>query len=169
MARERGIAFPAPVDDDRGVKRILVVGSIGAAAAFGFGLAAWAVGPAGPDDEAPGSRKVPTGANAPQAAGAGEDAAEASEDAGVHGGVIARFHGPGGCGLVSTGGLPGNWTHGDYVTAVAALGDSTLVVEAAHSDCGKPMHAGGHGLGPPPHALAHGAKAGLGAGSSAGS
>jgi hypothetical protein len=73
---------------------------------------------------------------------------ETAEDAGVHGGPIDRFHGSGSCGLTSIGGLPGNWTHGDYVSAVAATGDSTMIVQAAQSDCGKPMVAVDHGGSP---------------------
>jgi hypothetical protein len=151
-----------------GVKRILVMGSVVATTAFGLGLTAWAVGPAGPDDDAPGSGKVPSVANAPQA-GAGENEADASGVEGVHGGSIERFHASEGCALVPVGGLPGNWTHGDYVTEVASLGDAALIVEAAHSDCGKPMHAAGHGLGPPAHALRKGEKNGLGVDGSAAS
>jgi hypothetical protein len=87
---------------------------------------------------------------------------EQGEDAGVHGGPIERFHLSGGCDLVGLAGLPGNWTHGDYVTAVDALGDVSLMVEAAHSDCGKPMKSvDHHGGGPPQHALEHASK-GLG-------
>ena len=49
------------------------------------------------------------------------DQAEANEtDAGVHGGPIERFHDAGSCDLTAVGSLPGNWTHGDYVSAVAA-------------------------------------------------
>lgn len=76
-------------------------------------------------------------------------------DAGIHGGPIERTHDAGACGLVGVGGLPGNWTHGDYVSAVAALGDPALVPIAAQSDCGKPAQAGGpsaQGGGPPEHA-----------------
>jgi hypothetical protein len=51
--------------------------------------------------------------------------------------------------------LPGNWTHGDYVSAVAAAGDPAQIPLAAQSDCGKPMVAVGHGGGPPAHALAN--------------
>jgi len=86
---------------------------------------------------------------------------EQGDDAGVHGGSIERFHLSGGCDLVGLAGLPGNWTHGDYVTAVDALGDATLTVGAAHSDCGKPMKSVGAGGGPPVHALEHASK-GLG-------
>jgi hypothetical protein len=87
---------------------------------------------------------------------------EQGEDAGVHGGPIERFHVSGGCDLVGLAALPGNWTHGDYVKAVDALGDATLMVEAAHSDCGKPLKSVGHnGGGPPAHALEHASK-GLG-------
>jgi hypothetical protein len=74
---------------------------------------------------------------------------EAADEAGVHGGPIDRFHGSGSCGLTSVGALPGNWTHGDYVSAVAiATGDSTMIVQAAQSDCGKPMVAVNHGGSP---------------------
>ena len=61
--------------------------------------------------------------------------------AGVHGGPIDRFHGSG-CSLNNVSTFTGNWTHGDYVSAVAtATGDSTMIVQAAQSDCGKPMVA----------------------------
>jgi len=84
------------------------------------------------------------------------DKAEANEtDAGIHGGPIARFHQAGSCDLTAVGSLPGNWTHGDYVSAVAAAGEAAQIPEAAHSDCGKPMVAVGHGGGPPEHALEH--------------
>jgi hypothetical protein len=156
------------VGDDRRVKRILFVGSVVAMCALTVGgLAARAVGSAGSEDDMPGSGKAPSVVQAPHAEGTGEDPTQAPEEAGVHGGVIGRFHAPGGCSLVSTGGLPGNWTHGDYVTAVAGLGNAALVVEAAHSDCGKPLHAGGSG--PPAHALEHGEKNGLGVGGPPGS
>jgi opacity protein-like surface antigen len=69
--------------------------------------------------------------------------------AAVHGGPIQRFHKAGGCGLVDVGTLQGNWTHGDYVAAVAALGDASIIPIAAHSDCGKPMVAVDHRHGPP--------------------
>jgi len=84
------------------------------------------------------------------------DKAEANEkDAGVHGGPNERFHDAGSCDLTAVGSLPGNWTHGDYVSAVAAGGDAAEIREAAWSDCGKPMVAVGHGGGPPEHALEH--------------
>jgi len=84
------------------------------------------------------------------------DKAEANEkDAGVHGGPIERFHHAGSCDLTAVGLLPGNWTHGDYVSAVAAGGEAGEIREAAWSDCGKPMVAVGHGGGPPEHALEH--------------
>jgi hypothetical protein len=72
-----------------------------------------------------------------------------SEDSGIHGGPISRFHGMSVCKLVDVSKLPGNWTHGDYVSAVEGLGDASMVPIAAHSDCGKPMVAVGHGHGPP--------------------
>ena len=154
--------------DDCRVKRILFIGSVVAMCALTVGgLAAWAGGPAGSEDDMPGSGKAPSVVQAPHAEATGEDTTQAPEEAGVHGGVIGRFHAPGGCSLVSNGGLPGNWTHGDYVAAVAGLGDAALVVEAAHSDCGKPLHAGGSG--PPAHALEHGEKNGLGVGGPPGS
>jgi hypothetical protein len=88
-------------------------------------------------------------------AGAHHDKSEANEqDAGVHGGPIERFHQAGSCDLASVSSLPGNWTHGDYVSAVAA-GDPAQIRLAAHSDCGKPMVAVGHGGGPTAHALEH--------------
>jgi hypothetical protein len=75
------------------------------------------------------------------------------QDTGVHGGPIERFHQTGACSLTEVSALPGNWTHGDYVSAVAAAGDPTLIRQAAWSDCGKPMVSVGHGGGPPAHAL----------------
>jgi len=73
--------------------------------------------------------------------------------AGIHGGPIQRFHQAGGCSLVDVSTLQGNWTHGDYVAAVAALGDSSLIPTAAHSECGKPMVAVGQEHGPPDFVL----------------
>jgi len=67
---------------------------------------------------------------------------------GVRGGPIDRFHGSS-CSLTNVSGLTGNWTHGDYVSSVAvATGDSTMIVQAAQSDCGKPMVAIDHGGSP---------------------
>jgi hypothetical protein len=84
------------------------------------------------------------------------DKAEANEQvAGVHGGSIERFHQAGSCDLTATSSLPGNWTHGDYVSTVAAHGTPAQIQMAAHSDCGKPMVSVGHGGGPPAHALKH--------------
>jgi hypothetical protein len=77
------------------------------------------------------------------------DRREKADEAGVHGGPIDRFHGSGSCGLTSVGALPDNWTHGDYVSAVAvATGNSTMIVQAAQSDCGKPVVAVNHGGSP---------------------
>ena len=85
-----------------------------------------------------------------------DDKAEGSEqDAGVHGGPIERFHTAGSCDLTAVSSLPGNWTHGDYVSTVAANGTPAQIQTAAHSDCGKPMVSVGHGGGPPEHALKH--------------
>ena len=87
--------------------------------------------------------------------GAGDDKGEGNDqDAGVHGGPIERFHGGGSCDLTAVSSLPGNWTHGDYVSAVATNGSPAQIRDAAHSDCGKPMVSMGHG-GPPDHALEH--------------
>jgi hypothetical protein len=89
-------------------------------------------------------------------AGAQDDKAEGNEqDAGVHGGPIERFHMSGSCDLTAVSSLPGNWTHGDYVSAVAANANPAEIRLAAHSDCGKPMVSVGHGGGPPEHALEH--------------
>ena len=88
--------------------------------------------------------------------GAKDDKAEENEqDAGVHGGPIERFHMAGSCDLTAVSLLPGNWTHGDYVSGVAANGNAAQIRAAAHSACGKPMVAAGHGGGPPEHALEH--------------
>lgn len=76
--------------------------------------------------------------------GGRSDHHETADEAGVHGGPIDRFHGSGSCGQTNVSALPGNWTHGDYVSAVAATGDSALIVEAAHSNCGKPMVSMSH-------------------------
>jgi len=85
--------------------------------------------------------------------GAGDPADKIEiENAGVLGGPIERFHGAGACDLIDVSALPGNWTHGSYVSAVEQAGDPSLVPVAARSDCGKPMVAVGHG-GPPAHAL----------------
>jgi hypothetical protein len=84
-----------------------------------------------------------------------DKAETAEQDAGVHGGPIERFHQAGACDLTAVFSLPGNWTHGDYVSTVAANGTPAQIQMAAHSDCGKPMVSVGHGGGPPAHALKH--------------
>lgn len=63
---------------------------------------------------------------------------------GIHGGPKPRYHDAKVCDLVDVKKLPGNWTHGDYVSAVEKK-DPSKVQEAAHSQCGKPNHAGGRG------------------------
>jgi hypothetical protein len=84
---------------------------------------------------------------------AGEQEEEADDAGGIHGGTVERVHQ--GCTFPDGLEAPaGNWTHGDYVSAVAADGIPVQVREAAQSDCGKPMVAVGYG-GPPPHALEH--------------
>lgn len=71
-----------------------------------------------------------------------------SDDGGVHGGPKPRFHDRAECNLTDVSKLPGNWTHGDYVSAVAKS-DPSKVRDAAKSRCGKPSHAGkGNGKGP---------------------
>jgi hypothetical protein len=76
-----------------------------------------------------------------------------SDETGLHGGPISRFQVANDCSLVDVSTLPGNWTHGDYVSSVAGLGDSSLLPVAAQSDCGKPTAAAGHGHGPPEFVL----------------
>jgi hypothetical protein len=76
-----------------------------------------------------------------------------SNDSSLHGGPIPRFQAAGKCSLVDVSNLPGNWTHGDYVSMVAGLGDASLLPVAAQSDCGKPTAAAGHGQGPPEFVL----------------
>jgi hypothetical protein len=71
-----------------------------------------------------------------------------AEESGVHGGPIDRFHNASTCNLVDVSKLSDNWTRGDYVSAVVAAGEPTLVPQAAHSDCGKPLVAMKH-RGPP--------------------
>jgi len=84
-----------------------------------------------------------------------EEANEHEQDAGVHGGPIERFQEAGSCDATAGPSLDGNWTHGDYVSAVAAGGNPAEIRAAAHSDCGKPMVSVDHGGGPPDHALEH--------------
>lgn len=89
------------------------------------------------------------------------DKAEPNEkDAGVHGGPIERFHHAGSCDLAVVGSLPGNWTHGVYVSAVAAGGEAAEIREAAWSDCGKPMVAVGRRRATGARARAHGGRPG---------
>lgn len=134
------------------MKRFLAIGAVSLmfSAALGFGLATAAGGGGAHDDE--------TDHGAAHAATA--------EDHGPHGGSIDRFHAPASCDLVATAGLPGHWTHGDYVTAVAGIGGPEMIVQAAHSGCGKPMPAAARGGGLPAHALEHIANAGQGAAAS---
>ena len=75
-------------------------------------------------------------------------------DEAIYGGPIERFHRANPCDLADVSALPGNWTHGEYVDAVAAGGNPVLIQRAAMSNCGKPMVAVEHG-GPPAHALAN--------------
>jgi hypothetical protein len=61
----------------------------------------------------------------------------------TQGNTIERYHGED-CTLAT--GLEGNWTHGDYVSAVAQDDDdATNVSDAAQSRCGKPLNAGPDG------------------------
>lgn len=83
---------------------------------------------------------------------------EREENATRHGGWVERFHGQGtgiaavDCGLPPGASLQGNWTHGEYVSSWATWIESApaaqlqeaeigSVREAAHSGCGKPLHA----------------------------
>jgi hypothetical protein len=68
-------------------------------------------------------------------------AADAKDDAGTHGGPIERMHDAGRCDLTDVATLSGNWTHGDYVSAVAHSGKTGDVPGAARSDCGIPTVA----------------------------
>ena len=87
--------------------------------------------------ESPETADSPEPADSPDPAESPE-----AEGSGVHGGTAARFHDASACNLVNVAALHGNWTHGDYVSAVAAQHPSE-VRQAAHSRCGKPMQAGG--------------------------
>lgn len=67
------------------------------------------------------------------------------EGEGEHGGTKPRIHD----GCEGAEGLEGNWTHGDYVSAIAQAGDHEATSAAAKSDCGKVDHnAGGEDAGP---------------------
>jgi len=132
----------------RGVLTVLVAFVLGLS-----GVAAASVLTSGPSSPAP--TKGPAGLH-PSGNSKGSDSNAESSDSGVHGGAIARFHDAGQCGLTDVSSLQGNWTHGDYVSAVAqAGGDQALIPQAAHSDCGKPRVAVGHGGGPSDQAIAH--------------
>lgn len=91
------------------------------------------------------SQPSPSSSPTPKKSAQKEAKGGQTEEAGVHGGPIDRFHNAGACNLVDVSTLSGNWTHGDYVTAVEKAGDPALVPQAAHSDCGKPMVAVNHG------------------------
>jgi len=69
------------------------------------------------------------------------------EAAGERGGPIERVHDAATCDLADVTGLPENWTHGDYVRAVARSGKDHAVREAARSACGKPTVASPDGDG----------------------
>jgi hypothetical protein len=122
------------------MKRLILILGV-SVAVLGSGLAAASVLSAGPSPSASADTKQ---------ARQGHDN---ETDGGIHGGPISRFHTVSGCKLTDVSTLPGNWTHGDYVSAVGALGDSSLVPTAAQSDCGKPMVAVGHLHGPPDFVL----------------
>jgi hypothetical protein len=115
---------------------ILVLGVV--VAVLGSGVAAATMLSAGPSPS-------PSPANKH----ADQPAENDPDEAGIPGGPISRFHTATECNLVDLSTLPANWTHGDYVTAVAAKGDASLVPIAARSDCGKPSVAAGHRHGPP--------------------
>lgn len=70
---------------------------------------------------------------------AASETADAEAQGGEHGGTVERYHG---ADCTAATGLEGNWTHGDYVSAVAQDDDeATEVADAAQSDCGKPTSA----------------------------
>jgi hypothetical protein len=98
--------------------------------------------------------------SAPGKQKAGQESTDKENEAegqGIPGGSIERYHGSD-CDLPDgAAALEGNWTHGMYVSAWATTNDPTKIVEAAHSRCGKPSHAGlqGHfGAGGLPPGLA---------------
>jgi hypothetical protein len=70
---------------------------------------------------------------------AGSSRSDPADTTGSHGGSVERFHDAGSCTLTDVTALSGNWTHGDYVSAVAQGGDATQIREAAQSDCGMPI------------------------------
>lgn len=90
-----------------------------------------------------GSLAYAAAAPAPSPATPAKTGAAKPEKAGVHGGPKARFHDRAVCNLTDVSKLTGNWTHGDYMAAVAKSGDETKIRAAARSRCGKPVHAGG--------------------------
>jgi hypothetical protein len=116
---------------------MLLVGVSGAAAASVLASSPSPDAPAAAESHAH-ETEAPEGSAAPQ-------------DAGAHGGTVARFQQAGACDLTNTTGLQGNWTHGDYVSAVATSGDHAQTRTAAQSDCGKPLVATAGR--PPAHAL----------------
>ena len=79
---------------------------------------------------------------------AGEQEQEADDAGGIHGGTVERVHQ--GCTFPDGLEAPaGNWTHGDYVGAWSASGGTGNTTIPAHSQCGKPAHAGKHHAGAP--------------------
>jgi hypothetical protein len=71
--------------------------------------------------------------------------ADLKDSADAERGPIERVHDLSQCGLADGAALTGNWTHGDYVSAVAVDGKTVQVREAAQSSCGKPASSSGHG------------------------
>jgi hypothetical protein len=83
-----------------------------------------------------------------QKSGQQQSTEKETQDQGIPGGSITRFHGNTdvNCALPSgADALESNWNHGMYVEAWAATKDPTKIVIAAHSPCGKPMQAAFHG------------------------
>jgi hypothetical protein len=120
-------------------KFILVLGV--SAAILGSGVAAGNVlSPTSSPSPSPGQEKATRPEHEPN-------------ESSLHGGPILRFQEAGECSLVDVSTLPGKWTHGEYVSLVAGLVDSSLIPIAAQSDCGKPTDAAGHGHGPPEFVL----------------
>jgi hypothetical protein len=132
------------------VKRLFVVLAVACAA----GLSGAAVASVLATSPTPTPSSEPAAASDHPGQGHEHEREAKREDHAAHGGTLARFASASACALVDVSTLPAGWTHGDYVSAVAADGTQALVPQAAHSDCGKPMSSVRHCGGPPPWANA---------------
>ena len=91
------------------------------------------------------SGKAPKGPKVEASEKPSPEPSESPDAEGTPGGSVVRFHDAVVCNLTDVSKLSGNWTHGDYVSAVAKT-DPSKAKDAAKSDCGKPMSAvGPHG------------------------